>query len=81
MRVVIVGQRNGKAVVRWRQCLGLSFVLSMVMGIGTGLVCYLLAGRWSHAPVLFGIVVGAGIVGVGLINSLRTPPDRLSPID
>ncbi len=80
MRVVIVGRKNGKAVVRWRQYLGLSFVLSMVMGIGTGLVYCLLAGRWSHAPVLFGVITGAGIVGFGLSNGLRTPPDRLNPV-
>lgn len=80
MRVVIVGRKNGRAVIRWRQYLSLSFVLSMVLGIGVGLVYYLLGGRWSYGPVLFGIVVGARIVGVGLINALRTPPDRLSPL-
>lgn len=31
MRVVIVGWQNGKAVVRWRQYLGLSFILSMIL--------------------------------------------------
>jgi len=80
MRIVLVGQRNGKPVIRWPQYLGLSFVLSMVVGFGSGAVFYLLAGRWSHGTVLYGIAIGLGIASVGLINGLRTPPEKLTPI-
>jgi hypothetical protein len=81
MHIVIVGQRNGKAVVQWSRFLGLALVLSMVLGLGTGLVFFLLAGRWSHTPVLSGLLIGAGIALGGLITGLRTPPERLSPLD
>lgn len=81
MRVVIVGQKNGKPVIRWPQYLGLSLTLSLVVGIGIGTVFFLLAGHWSHAATLYGVVVGAGIVGLGLINGLRTSPGKLSPLD
>jgi len=52
----------------------------MVIGIGSGAVFYLLAGRWSHGAVLYGIAIGLGIASVGLINGLRTPPEKLTPI-
>ncbi len=80
MRIVVVAQRNGKPVIRWPQYLGLSFVLSMVVGSGSGAVFYLLAGRWSYGAVLYGIAIGLGIASVGLINGLRTPPEKLTPI-
>lgn len=80
MPIVMVGQKNGKAVIRWPQCLGLSVVLSMVLGLGVGLTFYLLASYWSHKAVLFGIVIAVGIVQVGVINGLRTPPDKLTPL-
>jgi len=81
MHIIIIGQRNGKAVVQWSRFLGLALVLSMVFGLGTGLVFYLLAGRWSHKVVLFGITVGAGIVSGGLLMGLTTPPEKLTPLD
>ncbi len=80
MRVVIVGQKNGKAVIRWPQYLSLSITLALVSGAGVGAVFYMLAGRWSHGATLYGIVIGIGMTGLGLINGLRTPPDKLSPM-
>lgn len=80
MRIVIVGRRNGKAVVRWPQFLGLGVVLSLVLGLGTGLVFCLLAGRWSPLPVVFGVFWGTGMAALGVIGGLRTPTDRLTPI-
>ena len=80
MRIVIVGQKNGKPVIRWPQCLGLSFALSTIIGTGGGTVFYLLAGRWSRGAVLCGIAIGLGIAGAGLITGLKTPPEKLTPI-
>ncbi len=81
MRIVIVGRRDGKTVIQWSRFLGLALVLSMAFGLGTGLVFYLLAGRWSHKVVLFGIAVGAGIASGGLFIGLTTPPEKLQPLD
>ncbi|MDQ0290035.1 MAG: hypothetical protein WC340_17365 [Kiritimatiellia bacterium] len=80
MKIVIVGERNGKAVVRWPQFLVLALVLSLVIGIGIGAVFYLLAGQWSHISTLVGIVIGAGIAGLGLIQGLRTAPGKQPPL-
>ena len=80
MRVVIVGEKNGKPVIRWPQYIGLSFALSMLVGFGTGAVFYLLGGSWSHGATLFGVAIGVGIAGLGLINGLRTSPEKLTPI-
>lgn len=80
MRIVIVGQKDGKAVIRWPQYLGLSCALSMVVGLGAVAGFYLLAGSWSHIPLVLGLVMGASVVGVGLVTGLRTPPDKLTPV-
>ncbi len=81
MRVVIVGNRNGKAVVRWPQYLGLSFFFAMVFGFGSSVAMFLTTHRWSPKIVLFGIGFGAAIVSLGLIQGLLTPPERLTAID
>ena len=81
MRVIIVGEKNGKAVIRWPQYIGLSFTLSMLVGLGTGGVFRLLAGSWSHMATLWGCAMGLGIAGVGLMNGMRTPPEKLTPLD
>ena len=81
MRIVIVGRRNGKAVVQWSRFLGLGLVLSMILGLGTGLVFWLLAGYWSHKAVLSGITIGAGMVSIALYAGLTTPPEKLPPLD
>jgi hypothetical protein len=81
MRIVLVGRKNGKAVIRWPQYLSLSLVLSFVIGAGVGSVFYMLSGHWSHGATLCGIIIGIGITGLGLINGLRTPTEKLTPID
>lgn len=81
MRIVVVGQKSGNAVIRWPQCLGLCFALSLVLGLGMGLVFALFAGHWSHKPVLLGITMAICTVGVGVLTGLRTPPHKLTPID
>ena len=52
----------------------------MIIGIGIGAMYYLLARRWSQGTVLCGIATGLGMAGVGLINGLKTPPEKLPPI-
>jgi hypothetical protein len=81
MRIVIVGRRNGKPVIQWSRFLGVAFVLSMVFGLGTGFVFFMLAGYWSHKVVLSGIAIGAGMVSIPLFLGLSTPPEKLTPLD
>jgi hypothetical protein len=80
MRIVIVGEKNGKPVIRWPQYLGLSLALSVIVGGGEGIGYYLLAGAWSHLAAMHGASMGLVVVGVGLISGLRTPPDKLTPV-
>ena len=81
MRIVLVGKEAGRAVVRWPQVMALGFVLSMVIGLGTGSVYYVLAGRWSHLAVLWGILCGVLMVMGGVVRGLKTPLDKLQPLD
>jgi hypothetical protein len=48
--------------------------------LGSGGVYYLLCGRWSHAAVIQGIVVGVLLVSGNLVSGLRTPVDKLQEL-
>jgi len=77
MNIVIVGKKNGKRSIQWLNFFLLGWVLAMVIGLGSGGVYYLLCGRWSHAAVIQGIVVGVLLVSGNLASGLRTPVDKL----
>jgi hypothetical protein len=81
MRIVLVGQRQGKCVVRWANCLALGLCLSLTMGLGVGGVYYLLSGSWSHGTVLYGIAAGVGMAAFGLIRGLAAPVNQLTALD
>ena len=79
--IVLVGSQNGKRKVFWLNLVALSLSLSMIIGCGMGTVYYFLAGKWSHFPVLWGIVIGAAMVGTGLISGLKTPISKLRNVN
>ena len=80
MKVIIVGQQDGKRKIHWTNYYLLSFCLAMIMGLGMGGVFYFLAQRWSHNVVFFGIVIGLGLVGMALMRGLQTPIDKLDSL-
>jgi len=80
MRVVLVGEKNGKQVVRWPQCLGLLCALSVFIGLSTGMTNYLLAGSWSPLAIVLGVFGASIVVGTGVINGMRVRPDNLTPV-
>ena len=81
MNVVIVGKRNGKRLIRWSQFLGLTGALALAIGVGIGFVYSLLAGQWRAFPVLFGILGAIIVSGTGLLNGLKCPLEKLTPLD
>lgn len=81
MKIVIVGNKDGKHKVKWLNYFALGFALSMIMGLGIGFGFYLLSHRWDHSSVLFGILIGVGITSFGLISGLRTPLEKLTVIN
>lgn len=81
MNVVIVGKRNGKRIIRWSRLLGLTGVLALALGAGIGFGYSLLAGQWSALPVLFGILGAIIASGTGLLNGLKCPLEKLTPLD
>ncbi len=80
MKVILVGQQDGKRKIHWTNYCLLSLGLAMIMGLGVGGVFYLLGQRWSHSAVVFGIVIGLGLAGVGLIRGMQTPIDKLDSL-
>ena len=81
MNVIIVGRREGQRVIRWPQFFALGLGLALVLGVGMGFVYSLLAGQWTTFPVLFGIVIGVTMAGLGLMTGLQCPIEKLKPLD
>jgi len=81
MRIVLVGRKEGKRVVRWANYFALGLCLSLVLGMGMGAVFRLLSGRWSHGTALYGIAIGVGMMALQLIRGLTTPVDDLATLD
>jgi hypothetical protein len=80
MKVIIVGQKNGKHKVNWLNYFILTFCCALVEGCGVSVVFYFLSGRWSHDAAFFGILIGVGTAAVGLIHGLMTPIEKLQPL-
>ncbi|MFH1741463.1 MAG: hypothetical protein ABIH23_20855, partial [bacterium] len=71
---------SGKRVIQWSNFVGLCLLLSLLVGIGVGVVYFLLSGQWKPFPFLYGLVTGGMVVGVGLIAGLRTPMEKLEDV-
>lgn len=77
MNIIIVGKSCGKRKIRWVSFLTLGLVISLIVGLGSGGVFFLLCGRWSHGAVIYGVIMGMGLVATGLYKGLTTPLERL----
>ena len=81
MKLVIVGNKDGKHKVLWLNYFILLILAALITGFGTGLAFYFLAHRWNHSSVMFGLFIGVSTISVGLINSLRTPVKKLTVLN
>jgi len=59
---------------------GLVLGLSLFLGFVSGYAYRLLSGEWHPLPYLLGVFGGIVVVGVGLVNALKTPMNRLTPL-
>jgi hypothetical protein len=80
MWIVIVGKKDETRIIRWSRVAGLALGLSLILGFLTGYVYRLLSGEWDPLPCLLGVSGGIVVVGVGLVNALNTPMNRLAPV-
>ena len=81
MRVILVGQKQGKRVIKWANYFALGFCLSFTLGLGVGAVFYLLSGGWSHGAALYGGSTGVGMAAFGLMRGLTAPVNQLIVLD
>ncbi len=81
MRIVIVGKKDDKRIVRWSRVVPLALSLSFLLGCGTGFIYQMLSGQWDVRSTVLGAIMGIVVVGAGLINSLKTPVAKLSDIE
>ena len=81
MRIVIMGRKNGKRIIRWPQLPAVYLMLVLLMGvIGAG-TYRLISGEWKLGPVLILIPLVCGILGSGLGRSLKRPIEELESLD
>ena len=80
MKIILVRQQGGKRKIHWTNYYLLSLCLATIMGLGVGGVFYLLAQRWNHSAVAFGIIIGLGQASIGLICGMKTPIDKLGSL-
>ncbi|GMW00899.1 MAG: hypothetical protein AMXMBFR84_20360 [Candidatus Hydrogenedentota bacterium] len=79
--IILVGSRDGKAVVRWRTA-ALIFVLVLLFAEANAVLFTILLMDQPDLRVLGMAFVGAIIVvGTGIRLSLKTPVSKLTPLD
>ena len=80
MRIILVGQRDGKRIVRWARLFWLGFALGMIGMYGPGALFYLLTGHSSDHVGFLGLFIGIGIVLSPVSRSMLKPVQELPPI-
>lgn len=81
MRVILVGQQHRRRRVLWPAAFGLALLLTVVLGAAGSLTYFLLAGEWSVLAALVPAMGGPVVVGVGLLEGLKTPVEKLTLLD
>ncbi|MFO0965121.1 MAG: hypothetical protein U0793_05990 [Gemmataceae bacterium] len=79
---ILVGTRNGKAVINWPTVLVIGLLVGLVVGAAGTATWFLLTGEFSLSALLFPIPLGLGyFVGEAIRTRLSTPASRLTPLD
>ncbi len=81
--IVLVGERNGKAVVNWPGVLALTLpllVIALVLALWLGLAWDGQYRDWSrNVCIAFGILIA--FIGINLARMRQLPPEQLTPLD
>jgi hypothetical protein len=81
LRIILVGQSNGRRLIRWLPVFGLMLILSLVMVGGSELVFWMLSGRWSNGLGVLGVGGAVVFVWLPVFRAMHLPVDRLMPMD
>ena len=82
MRIVLVGNRDGKAVVNWPGVLTTTLICSALAMLGVGLATFMLPLPWfSPVSIVLAAVMGVSMVGTWVLLSLRLPVEKLTPLE
>ena len=76
MRIVLVGQQNGRRRVRWMVAIGLALLLAFVLGSVGSLTYFLVTDEWSVLATLVPATGGVVVAIVGLVMALKTPVEK-----
>ena len=81
MKLVLVGNRNGKTVINWPGVIG-SFLIAATIAIA-GAAALMIAFNWFSLPGLLfpAILVAACITGFAVRRSLNLSTKELAPLD
>ena len=80
MKVVLVGNRHGNAVINWHGVLAVSGIVAAISLAGASV--FMLATSWFSPPTaILAVALSVGtIVGFGIQRSLQLPIDQLTPL-
>ena len=80
MKLVLVGHRNGKAVINWPGVIG-SFLIASTLAIA-GSAALMIAFNWFSLPGILipGILGAACIIGFAVRRSLNLSKKELEPL-
>jgi hypothetical protein len=80
MRVLIVGQLDGKRRVRWGAALLVACLLGAFGALGAGVTYYALSGAVSPPALMLGFGGGFIALGTGVVRALQLPVEQLTPL-
>ena len=81
MRVILVGQAEGKRRIRWGATLLVAAALGICCALCTCLIYFGLSGAWSPVAAAIGFFSAIVMMGVQLLQATKLPVKQLLPID
>ncbi len=80
MRIVVVGQLNGKPHIRWIGTILAACLAGAIGAFGAFALSYLLSWPISPLALMFAFMGGVVVVGSGVMRALHLPIEQLTPL-
>lgn len=77
MRIVLVGQRDGKCCVRWGATALAACLAGTIGALGAIGAYYILSWSLSPLALIFGFAGGCIVIGTGVMRALKLPAEQL----
>ena len=80
MKIILVGNRDGQAVINWLGVFASALIVATVSMAGAA--AFMIAVSWySPAALAVAVILGvASVVGIGVQRAFRLPMEQLKPL-